>query len=219
MHTPDEIPLSERPREAIIARGPSALPDADLLALLLGTGTKDRSVFAVAKEVLTVLDSFNGEMRLEDLEKIRGVGKAKAALLAAALEFSRRRIRPEGIKVKGPGDLFPALSHYADRSQEHFLCTSLNGAHEVIKTRVITIGLANAAQVHPREVFADAITDRAVAVILAHNHPSGDLAPSREDLEVTRRLQAAGEILGIKVLDHIIFGRRGYSSLRESGQW
>jgi len=153
-----------------------------------------------------------------DLQRLEGVGPAKATVIAAALEFARRRIRPEGLKVKTPMDVLPLLRHYADRKQEHFLCISLNGANEVIKTRVVSVGLVNKTQVHPREVFADPITDRASAVILAHNHPSSDLTPSKEDVLITRQLKEAGETLGITLLDHIIFSQKGHYSFLENNE-
>ena len=115
--------------------------------------------------------------------------------------------------------MLPLIRHYADRKQEHFLCVSLNGAQEVITTRVVSVGLADRAQVHPREVFADPITDRASAIIVAHNHPSGSLEPSKEDQEITRQLKAAGETLGIRLLDHIIFNNKGCYSFLEQGDF
>lgn len=127
------------------------------------------------------------------------------ALIAAALEFTRRRIRPEGLRISFPPEVLPLIRHLADRKQEHFLCISLNGANEVIAVGTVSVGLVDKTHVHPREVFADPITGRASAVIVAHNHPIGNLMPSREDLEMTRTLKAAGETLGIKLLDHILF--------------
>lgn len=143
--------------------------------------------------------------------------RIKASLICAALEFARRRIRPEGTKIGGPEDVYPLVRHFADRKQEYFICLSLNGAHEVIATRVVTVGLLNSSPVHPREVFCEPIMDRAAAVIVAHNHPSGNLAPSEADSKVTRELRQAGKILGIKLLDHVIFGRSGFLSMREHG--
>jgi DNA repair protein RadC len=113
--------------------------------------------------------------------------------------------------------VLPLIRHYADRRQEHFLCVSLNGANEIIATRVVSVGLVNKTQVHPREVFADPITDRASAVIVAHNHPSGSLEPSKEDIDITGQLRSAGEILGIRLLDHVIFNSKGYYSFLEKG--
>jgi DNA repair protein RadC len=146
-----------------------------------------------------------------------GVGPAKASLIAAALEFARRRIRPEGLRISFPPDVLPLIRHYADRRQEHFISVSLNGANEVIAARVVSVGLVNKTQVHPREVFADPLTDCAAAVIVAHNHPSGTLEPSQEDIETTGRLKSAGEILGIRLLDHIVFNQKGYCSFLEKG--
>ncbi len=182
------------------------------MAILLGSGIKGHDVMTVADRILKVLDASKGNASVEELKQIEGVGLAKATLIAAALEFSRRRIRPEGLKISFPADVLPLIRHYADRKQEHFICVSINGANEVITTRVVSVGLVNKTQVHPREVFADPLTDRASAIIIAHNHPVGDLTPSKEDIEMTKQLKSAGEILGIRVLDHIIFNDNGYYS-------
>lgn len=213
-----DIPKSDRPREKLQEKGAEALTDLELLAILLGSGTKKHDVMTVAEEILKAVDRNKGKVSLEELQKIEGVGLAKATLIAAALEFSRRRIRPEGLKISFPADVLPLIRHYADRKQERFLCVSLNGANEVITTRVISVGLVNKTQVHPREVFADPITDRASAIIVAHNHPSGALIPSNEDLEITKQLKSAGELLGIRVLDHLIFNEKWYYSFLEKGE-
>jgi len=210
-----DLSAAERPREKLQAKGPEALSDLELLAILLGSGTKESDVLTVAGRILKVLDGRNEKLSLEELQKIEGVGPAKASLLAAALEFARRRIRPEGLRISFPPDVLPLIRHFADRKQEHFICASLNGANEVIATRVVSVGLVNKTQVHPREVFADPITDRASTVIVAHNHPSGSLEPSKEDIDITGQLKSAGEILGIRLLDHVIFNSRGYYSFLE----
>lgn len=207
----------DRPREKLQAKGAEALSDLELLAILLGSGTKDHDVMTVASRILKLLDH-DEKYDLKELQKIEGIGPAKATLIAAALEFARRRIRPEGLKVKEPTDVLPLISYLANRKQEHFIAISLNGANEVIASRVITVGLVNATQIHPREVFCDPITDRACALIIAHNHPSGALSPSAEDLAITGRLKAAGETVGIRLMDHIIFSRKGYYSLLEHGE-
>lgn len=212
-----DLSKSERPREKLQAKGPEALSDLELLAILLGSGTKTGDVLTVAGRILKVLDGRNEKLSLEELQKIEGVGPAKASLIAAAMEFARRRIRPEGLRISFPPDVLPLIRHYADRRQEHFICASLNGANEVIATRVVSVGLVNKTQVHPREVFADPINDRAAAVIVAHNHPSGSLEPSKEDIDITGQLKSAGEILGIRLLDHIVFNQKGYHSFLESG--
>lgn len=213
-----EIPELDRPREKLLRKGAEALSDLELMAILLGKGTEKHDVMYVANRVLRMLDGTDLKPDLAALQKIEGMGPAKATLIAAALEFARRRIRPEGVKISFPPDVLPLIRHYADRKQEHFICVSLNGANEVINSRVVSVGLVNKTQVHPREVFADPITDRASAIIVAHNHPSGELKPSKEDIEITKQLKSAGEILGIRLLDHIIFNDKGYYSFLEDGK-
>ena len=213
-----DIPKEERPREKLAKKGPQALSDVELIAILIGRGIEGHDVMSVAEKVLNAIDSNGGTPDCKALQNIAGMGPAKATLIAAALEFARRRIKPGGFKINFPADVLPLIQHYADRKQEHFLCASLNGSSEVIAVRVISVGLVNKTHVHPREVFADAITDRASAIIVAHNHPSGNVEPGREDLEVTKQLQSAGEILGIKLLDHIIFNRTSYYSLLEKNE-
>ncbi len=207
-----DIPKIDRPREKLQKKGAEALSDLELMAILVGKGTEGHDVMSIAKRILKILDSDDKKPNLKELQKIEGVGPAKATLIAAALEFARRRIRPEGLKISFPPDVLPLIRHYADRKQEHFICISVNGANEIITSRVVSVGLVNKTQVHPREVFADPITDRASAIIVAHNHPSGALIPSKEDIEVTKQLKSAGKILGIKLLDHIIFNHKGYYS-------
>lgn len=218
MHLPlREIPPEDRPRERLRQRGAGALSDVELLAILLGSGGRGRDVLQLARELLPRIDAVWPELEPEALEAIPGMGCAKATLVLAALEFARRRIKPHGVRIRESKDILPLLRHLADRQQEHFVCISLNGAHEVIATRVVTIGLVNSTQVHPREVFSDAITDRASAIVVAHNHPSGSIEPSEEDHRATRALREAGAILGIRVLDHIIFTPSGYYSFADAG--
>ncbi len=212
-----QIAPLDRPREKLLKRGARALSDMELLAILIGSGNRSVDVMTLSARLLKALDGAGVEPDLKTLCEIDGMGPAKAAVIAAALEFSRRRIRPEGVKIGQPPDILPLIRHLSDRKQEHFLCISLNGAHEVIATRTVSVGLVNTTQVHPREVYADPITDRASAVIVAHNHPSGNLDPSREDMAITKKLKAAGETLGINLLDHIIFSARGYYSFLERG--
>ncbi len=212
-----DIPKSDRPRERLQQKGAAALSDLELLAVLLGSGTKKHDVMTLASRILKVIDQSGGRADVNALQQIEGVGSAKAALIAAALEFARRRIRPEGTKISSPAEVLPLISHFADRKQEHFICLSLNGANEVITSRVVSVGLVNKTQVHPREVFADPITDRASSIIVAHNHPAGTLTPSKEDIEITMQLKSAGKTLGIKLLDHIIFNYKGYFSFQENG--
>ncbi len=211
------LPPEERPRERLLTKGPAALSDQELLAIILGAGSGGIGVLSLAQQVLTALDAGPSTPDPTALADIRGIGPSKAAKLCAALEFARRRIRPEGCKIRAAEDVFPLLRHYADRKQEHFLCLSLNGAHEVLNLRVVSIGLLNSSPVHPREVYAEPLAERAAAVIVAHNHPSGQLEPSEADKAVTGKLKDAGEILGIPLLDHLIFGRTGFLSFKDRG--
>lgn len=211
------IPIEDRPREKLCLKGKEALSDQELLAILLGKGSKKHDVLTLAQKLITVIDKKGVNVAIDDLIDFDGVGKAKAALILASFEFVRRRIKKDGITFEKPSDIVPLLRHYADRKQEHFLCVSLNGANEILNTRVVTIGLADRSHVHPREVFADVLVDRASAVILAHNHPAGSLEPSEEDIAVTKRISQAGQILGITVLDHIVFNQKEYLSFVERG--
>ena len=165
--------------------------------MLLGKGTPRMDVMTLAGKLARVIDEKGLDVRAEDLTQFEGVGDAKATLILAAIEFARRRIKPEGAKIETPADLLPHVRHYADRKQEHFLCASINGANEILNIRVVSIGLIDRSPVHPREVFADALSDRASAIIVAHNHPSGGLEPSPSDIEITAQLKAAGAIVGI----------------------
>jgi len=213
-----DIPQADRPREKLLRKGAAALSDQELLAVLLGKGTPGMDVMKLAGKLARVIDEKGLDVRAEDLIAFEGVGEAKATLVLAAIEFARRRIKPEGAKIATPADLLPHVRHYADRKQEHFLCASINGANEVMNIRVISIGLIDRTPVHPREVFADALSDRASAIIVAHNHPTGGLEPSASDIEVTGQLKSAGSVVGIALLDHVIFNRSGYYSFLESGR-
>jgi len=208
----------ERPREKLMTKGAQSLSDEELLAVILGRGTKRHGVLSLAQKLSRVIDEKGIGLDAQDLMTINGIGEAKAATIAAAVEFVRRRIKPEGLRITVPIDVLPLIRHYGDRKQEHFICISVNGANEVMNVRVVTIGLVNKSQVHPREVFADVIVERACAIIIAHNHPSGDLTPSKEDIAITQRIKKASTLLGITLLDHIIFNSRGYYSFVEKGE-
>jgi DNA repair protein RadC len=211
------VPQDQRPRERLLRSGPQILSDRELIALLIGSGTRTKGVYQLADEILEIFDRSSGAPEIETLLSVRGLGHAKAAILSGAVEFARRVLLPANRRIRYPKDLLPTIRHYAQRKQETFLAVSLNGAHEVIACRIVSIGLVNRTLVHPREVYADALTDRAAALVVAHNHPSGRVDPSPEDCEVTARLRDAGDTLGIKLLDHVIFSEDGYYSFLESG--
>jgi DNA repair protein RadC len=214
----DQIPKYDRPREKLLTKGPGALSDQELLAVLLGKGSPRMDVMTLAGKVARVMDERGLDVRVDDLTSFEGIGQAKAALVLAAIEYARRRIKPEGLKITTPSDVLPLIRHFADRRQEHFLCITINGANEVLNVRVVSIGLVDRSPVHPREVFADALADRASGIVVAHNHPAGNLEPSEADLYITLQLRQAGEIMGIELLDHIVFNRKAYYSFLEAGK-
>lgn len=213
-----DLPPEMRPRERLLANGPAALSDMELLAVMLNTGTKGKDVSILAEEVLGLLDRNKDIPPAAALSRLAGMGKTKASSVAAMLEFGRRRWGSVGTCVKQPLDIFTLVRHNADRKQERFISISLNGAHEALAVRVVTIGLLNRTIVHPREVFADLIQDRAAAFAVAHNHPSGKIRPSPDDDEVTERLKAASDILGLHFLDHLIFSENDWWSYRQNGR-
>jgi len=216
--SPLDLPQEQRPRERLADKGPQALSDADLLAILLNTGIKGKNVSELARDLLSLLDRSKGIPSVEELSGLSGMGSSKACAIAAMLEFGRRRWGASGCAVRHPSDIFSLVRHNADRKQERLISVSLNGAHEVLAVRVVTVGLVNRTIVHPREVFADLIQDRAAAFVVAHNHPSGRLSPSPEDHEMTERLLKASVILGLHFLDHLVFSQTEYYSYRQHGR-
>ena len=211
-----ELQPQDRPREKLENKRALALSDLELLMILLSSGNAKRRVNEIALDLLTLLDT-KVDATTDDIAKISGIGTAKASVISAALELGRRRFVKNGNTISTPNDIFLEVKHFATREQEQFIVIVLNGAHEVINIFTATIGLVNRALIHPREVFSDPIARRATAIILAHNHPSGILEPSREDITTTSRLAESGEILGIKVIDHLIFSTKSYYSFREHG--
>lgn len=218
-----EMPADERPRERLIAHGPDVLSVTELLAILLRTGTKQKSAVGVAQELLSEHGGLRGvgSMSVEQMANVHGIGTGKAAQIKAAIEFGRRLVAAspeERAKITSPRDVFNLLGpFFRDEKREHFIALLLDTKNGVINRRTISIGDLSSSIVHPREVFLEAIRHSAASLIVAHNHPSGDPAPSPEDVSVTRRLKEAGELLGIEVLDHIVLGDSRYVSLKEKG--
>ena len=204
-------------RERMLKLGSGSISNLELIVAILGSGVPGKPVRKLAKEVLNQITKSSDSCDLDQLMLISGMGEAKSCAVAAALELGRRIFSTRGTRIAMPKDAYPLLIHFADIRQEHFIVISLNGGHEVNAIREITKGLINKTVVHPREVFADPITDRACAVVVAHNHPSGNLEPSDEDVDITKRLRQSGDILGIPMLDHLIFSESGYFSFMEHG--
>lgn len=193
----------DRPREKMLAKGERALSDTELLQVIVGSGIRGADVTKISNKLLELLQLQHGKVTLEQLTDIRGVNTATATKLLASLELTNRFVKT-GTLIDTVEDVLPLLSDIRTKKQEHFVVITLDGANRVIEKRVITIGTINASLVHPREVFADAITDRAASIVVAHNHPSGSLHASAPDIEITKRLQVAGKLLGIQLFDHVI---------------
>jgi DNA repair protein RadC len=212
-----DMPEHARPREKLRERGPQALTDEELVSAILGMGTAGVDVRTMAKQVTGLIREHKEKLSLSHLLEVPGMGLAKAAQILSAFELARRHLFKETVKITCARDVLPLVADITGKQQEYFVCISLNGANEVIEKRIVTIGLLDKSPVHPREVFADVIADRAAAVIFVHNHTSGGLQPSEADLNIHRQLTEAGKILGIQVLDHVIVTRKGYYSFQEAG--
>ncbi len=218
-----EWPEEERPRERMMRLGAEALSNAELLAILLRTGSRRESAVHLGQRILHECGGLKrlAERSWEELTQISGVGPAKALELQASLELGRRVARsrlPEAPAISSPRDaanlLMEELRHHRE---EHFIVLFLNTKNRVIARQTLSIGSLNASVVHPREVFRAAIRRSSASILCAHNHPSGDPTPSPEDIQLTRRLAEAGQLIGIEVLDHIVIGDNRFVSLKELG--
>lgn len=206
----------DRPREKLKDKGVDSLSDIELIEIIVGSGNSHRKLHEIANDILKLYLQPDIVVDRQQLCQISGIGSSRAALFMAAMEFSKRQHTPSTRTIRTPEDVLPLLNHYRTKKQEYFVCISLNGAYEVIKTEVVSIGLLNRTLVHPREVFAEPIARRAAAVIVAHNHPSGNVQPSIEDKQITERLRKAGDLLGIAMLDHIIIAKNAHYSFLNS---
>jgi DNA repair protein RadC len=221
-YTIKQLPPELRPRERLLEAGPSALSDGELLGLLFGIGSREKTAVELAGEVISEAGGLHGlyNVSVHELMRANGIGEAKACIILAAVELGRRigQVRnPSRPVISSPADVERLVrGRIANLDRENFVVVLLNTKNEVIETPTVSIGTLGASLVHPREVFKPAIRASAASVILAHNHPSGKVEPSREDREVTRRLGEAAGILGIEMLDHVIVGD-GYFSMKEHG--
>lgn len=203
-----------RPREKLQAKGPQVLSDLELLMAIIGSGNSSADVGKLAREVRKVIQGKGSDTAYDDLVAIKGLGSAKATLIIASRELWLRQAKMfDAPVIDSPAKAVELLADIRDKKQEYFVCITLDGANRLIEKRTITIGTLTASLVHPREVFADAITDRAASIIVAHNHPSGNLHPSDADRAVTERLREAGELLGIMLTDHIIVTKVSFASI------
>ena len=214
----------DRPREKLLRSGPSALGDNELVALIVGHGTRRSDALGLANALLTRRGGLHGLARSAagDLSQVEGIGRARAAQLLAALELGRRTlVREPGMRVqlRSPRDAAEYLAPtFGARATEQFGIVLLDTRHRVLRATIVSSGTLNATVVQPRDVFREAMLGGAAAGVLFHNHPSGDPIPSPDDVELTRRLRAAGVLMGIEVVDHIVLGDARYCSLKEMGQ-
>jgi DNA repair protein RadC len=218
-----DLPEELLPRERLCQLGPEALSNSEILAILLRTGIKGENVLTLSERIIAGAGGLSGlgKLTVHELAQIHGLGKAKSAEIKAALELGRRSVSLDPMSrpiVNSPQDVAHIVMEemrYLDR--EHFRVISLSTKNHVLGISSISIGSLNSSLVHPRECFKEAIRRNSNAIILLHNHPSGDPTPSKEDIDVTRRLMDGGKILGIEVLDHVIIGDNRYISLKERG--
>ncbi len=219
--TVHDLPLGERPRERLLKLGSEALSAQEILAVILGRGTKGESVMMTSQKLLSRFGSLKGvaNASVEELIQTSGIGLAKATQIKAAVELGRRLEADAGERprriLRSPEDVAAEVkSQLKGKKKEHFLVLCLDTRNRLINSRLVSMGSLDTSIVHPREVFREAVSSCAASVIFAHNHPSGDPEPSKEDIELTKRLAKAGEIVGIDVLDHIIVCDEGFVSLK-----
>jgi DNA repair protein RadC len=216
-----EMPKVERPREKLIEKGPENLKDEELLAILLRTGTREKSALDLAKQILRKFSKKKFQkLNYEDLIKIKGIDEAKATTILAAIELTKRilKIGEETLpKIESVKDVVAQFSYLREKQREHLTALYLNARNEVVFKKHLFVGTLDSNICHPREIFKYAIENNAASVILVHNHPSGDPTPSKADLEITKRIQEAGKIMGIDLLDHIIISKNKIFSFKEKG--
>ena len=220
----NDLSPDDRPREKLRRHGAAALGDNELVALVLGSGFPRTGALAAANELLKTRGGLHGLARAGcvDLERVPGIGEAKAAQLVAALELGRRTLAhapAARVQLRTPRDAAAyLLPTFGARPVEHFGVVLLDGKHRVLATTVLSIGTANATVVEPRDVFREAILGGATALVVFHNHPSGDPSPSPEDAALTARLAAAGSLMGVALVDHVVLGDVRYCSFKEMGR-
>ncbi|KKI54551.1 DNA repair protein RadC [Staphylococcus equorum subsp. equorum] len=219
----NELADNQKPRERLLSYGASHLSHAELLAILINTGRKGSSSLDIANELLKTVDNLKELKRLSisDLNKIKGVGLYKALILKAAFELGERMHSgsvDDKIQISSPKDVADFMMGKMEHlTQEKFIALFLNSKNVIIKQKTIFIGTLNSSIVHPREIFSEAVKCASNAIIVLHNHPSGDVTPSTEDIKTTERLKKCGQVLGIDLLDHIIIGDHTYLSMVEEG--
>lgn len=220
-----QIPLNEQPREKLLSKGAANLSNSELLSILLRTGTQKRSALQLGQDLVNSFDDDFAEIAnitIEELCNFNGIGSSKACQILSAIELGKRVQSSDlnrRIKISGPSEVVNYFkAQLSDLKVEKFISVLLNTKNEIINWEVVSIGSLNASIVHPREVFNRAIKRSAASILVVHNHPSGHVNPSKEDIHVTKRLFEAGTLIGIPLVDHIIIGKSGYYSFKEENQ-
>jgi len=211
-----KLPTFKRPREKLKELGPQNLSSEELLAIILSTGTKKHNVISLSKVLLKKFPvEYLSRITMEQLTKVDGMGEVKAGKVLAAIELGMRSVgETRKISIKSVEDVVREVHDIRNQNKEHLVALYLNARNELLLKQTIAIGTLNQNIIEPRDVFADALRNPCAAVVLAHNHPSGDSAPSDQDILFTKKLQQAGDLLGIKVLDHIIVAEKESTSLK-----
>ncbi len=212
-----ELHKDDKPREKLVRKGAEALKNDELLSILLGSGIQGKDVRKLSKEIVALMDNDFESLTLDKLCDIHGLGVAKASQIVASIELSKRYLIRTNKRITSAQDVYEELKQFSNKNQEHFLTITLDGASHIINVRTVFIGTLNQSIVHPREIYADAIADRAAGVIIAHNHPSGTLSASRADIQITERLKEVSKLVGIELLDHVILAKDGYYSFSDEG--
>src|SRR5690625_5264213 len=218
-----DVPKSERPRERLLTYGESHLSNQEILAILIGSGTRSESVLDLSNRLIMHFEGLKllSDATIEELTSIKGIGNAKGVIILEAIELGRRiqQYKPaERYTIRSPEDGADyVMEDMRGLRQAHLVVLFLNTKNQIIHRQPIFVGSLNASIVHPREIFREAVRRSAASIICAHNHPSGDPAPSQEDIHVTRRLVEAGKIMGIELLDHLVIGHHSFVSLKEKG--
>lgn len=212
-----DLHKDDKPREKLLNKGVEALKNDELLAILLGSGVQGKDVRKLAKEIVSLMDAGFDKLSLATLCDVHGLGLAKASQILASIELSKRYLIRSNKRITSAQEVYEELKAFSTKNQEHFLSITLDGASHIINTRTVFIGTLNSSMVHPREVFADAIADRAAGIIIAHNHPSGTLEASRADIAITQRLKEVSKLVGIELLDHVILSKYGFYSFSDEG--
>lgn len=224
MNNLNDIPIEERPRERLVKYGVESLSLQELLSLIFGRGSKGEPVMELSQKIIRTFGSLDklSQASVEELKTFRGLGLAKACQLKACFEIARRLVSEKNLNknrniiIRSPRDIFPLFKEKINNfNKEHFMVTSLDSRNKIISIDIISIGTLNSSLIHPRETFEVAIKNHAAGIIICHNHPSGELKPSEDDLIVTNNLIKSGQLLGIEIADHLIISKENYFSLKE----